>query len=301
MANTITITRNLKTIQGLCARRPNLNPLITNLLAAAVQRSRGIIGTAIPEFRKMDRSQNNNYHKFNMDEHTFEFVSNLLADPVMKGKVTENILLAALLHDIAKPGTEMIKEDGKSTYLKHDKAGAEMAKGILARLGITEGKEQIVALIENHMAPVTMIEKSASGELTDKSLGRFIRNVVEPLGKAGIDLDIILAFGRADLLASQGPDCYKALGAAAGDYLSLAGRITSAVDRIKIKVKEYYDAEKKSKDGTPRTITGKDLIQAGLKPGPQFKAILAEAAQLESEPGLNGPALVDFLVKKYSG
>ncbi len=300
MASTTTAIRHLGTIQRLCSKKAAANPLIMKLLTAAVQRKKGIIGEAIPEFKKMNRSQNSPYHKYYMDEHTFEFISALLDDPAVKGKVTGNILLAALLHDIAKPNTETIKEGGKSTYLKHDKVGAEMVKEILTHLGIIEGKDQIIALVENHMAPVMIIEKVISGELSDKALGRFARNTVEPLGKAGIDLEMILAFGRADLLASQGPDCYKAMGAAADDYSSLESRVTSAVEQIKIKVKEYYDAQKKAKAGTPQSITGKDLIKAGLKPGPNFKNILAEAAQLEREQGLSGEALVKFLVEKHT-
>ncbi|MEA3493815.1 MAG: HD domain-containing protein [Candidatus Margulisiibacteriota bacterium] len=293
-------TRHLRTIQGLFSARLKQNPLITKLLTAAVQGKRGPIMASIPEFAKMNRAQNNGYHKYNMDMHTFKFISALLDDPAVKGKVNERILLAALLHDIGKPKTETIKENGKSTYLKHDKVGAELAKKIIARLGITEKADQITALIEKHMAPVTIIEKAGNKELTDKALGRFVRKVIEPLEKMGIGLDALLAFGRADLLASQGPDCYQAMGAPDGDYLSLVSRVTSAVDRIKARVKEYHAAQKKNKSGTPQSVSGKDLIQAGLKPGPRFKSILAEAAQLEIQQGLKGPALVNFLVEKYT-
>jgi UTP:GlnB (protein PII) uridylyltransferase len=64
----------------------------------------------------------------------------------------EVLLVAALLHDVAKPLVKFIDPIKGVKYPEHGKAGKEVALHILKRSGIEEEKQEaILYLIENHM------------------------------------------------------------------------------------------------------------------------------------------------------
>ena len=55
-----------------------------------------------------------------------------LADELTRG---EALRLGALLHDIGKPATHDVREDGRVTFMGHDRLGQEMVRAICRRLG----------------------------------------------------------------------------------------------------------------------------------------------------------------------
>lgn len=62
------------------------------------------------------------------------------------------LILAVLLHDIAKPATFSRDEDGRIRFHGHDKLGAQMAAEILRRLRFdNETITQVCAMVEAHM------------------------------------------------------------------------------------------------------------------------------------------------------
>jgi len=62
------------------------------------------------------------------------------------------LVMAALLHDIGKPATTVIHEDGRITTYDHDRVGANIARDFLIRLGVNYlSISHIVPLIEQHM------------------------------------------------------------------------------------------------------------------------------------------------------
>ncbi len=64
------------------------------------------------------------------------------------------LLWVALLHDIGKPETTVICDDGSITAHGHAKSGAQLADSILFRLGMdAESREQITWTIRHHMFP----------------------------------------------------------------------------------------------------------------------------------------------------
>ena len=59
---------------------------------------------------------------------------------------------AALMHDIAKPLTRAVSDDGRIGFPGHDVRGAAMARAILARLHAAERvRAQVEALTRNHL------------------------------------------------------------------------------------------------------------------------------------------------------
>jgi poly(A) polymerase len=160
---------------------------------------------------------------------------------------------AALLHDVGKPPTFRLA--GRIRFDGHADKGVELAEAILRRLRFSSGEtEQTLALIAQHM------RWSDVERMKESTLKRFLR-------LPGFDQH--LALHRLDCLAS-----HRSL--AHYDYV-LRRRAGLGEEAIQ-----------------PRPlIRGADLIEAGYRPGPQFKQILAavEDAQLDGRIATREEAL----------
>lgn len=150
----------------------------------------------------------------------------------------------ALLHDVGKPATFQ-PGPGRIRFNGHVEIGVRIAEDICRRLRFSnEEAAQIVALVENHM------RFGDVKRMKDSTLKRFFRLK---------DFPEHLVLHRMDCLASHG---------------SL----------------ELYDFARMKFAAIPTEemrpvllLNGRDLIEAGYKPGPEFKRLLAiaEDAQLE--------------------
>jgi poly(A) polymerase len=150
-----------------------------------------------------------------------------------------------LLHDVGKPVTfrvaDRIRFDG------HAEAGAEITWQILSRLKFpNEDKEQITALVRNHMRFKDVRQMRLS------TLKRFLRL---PRFEEHLELH------RLDCLASN--------------------KRTDSYEYVCAKLAEFAKDELRPQS----LITGRDLIEAGYEPGPHFGRALeaVETAQLEGE------------------
>jgi putative nucleotidyltransferase with HDIG domain len=151
---------------------------------------------------------------------------------------------AALLHDVGKPATFRVAPD-RIRFDGHVEAGIRIAEDIFRRLRFPNHEaDQILSLIANHMRFAEV------RKMKESTLKRFFR-------LEGFDQH--LALHRLDCLASHG---------------SL----------------ELYDFARLRFETLPEEqvrpallVSGKDLIEAGYRPGPQFSKMLAlaEDAQLE--------------------
>jgi putative nucleotidyltransferase with HDIG domain len=150
----------------------------------------------------------------------------------------------ALLHDVGKPATFQ-RGPGRIRFNGHVEVGVRIAEDIARRLRFSnEETTQIVSLVENHMRFGDVEKMKAS------TLKRFFRLPVFPEH---------LALHRMDCLASH--------------------RDLSLYDFAK----ERFEATPVEEVRPALLVTGRDLIEAGFQPGPQFKELLAlaEDAQLE--------------------
>ena len=151
---------------------------------------------------------------------------------------------AALLHDVGKPATFRVAPD-RIRFDGHVEVGVGVAEEICRRLRFPNHEtEQILSLIANHMRFADV------RKMKESTLKRFFRLQ---------HFDQHLALHRLDCLASHG---------------SL----------------ELYDFARDKFETLPQEqvrpallVNGKDLIDAGYPPGPQFSEMLtmAEDAQLE--------------------
>lgn len=77
-------------------------------------------------------------------------------DPIAR----ERTMLAALLHDVAKPRCTVVQDDGRVRSPGHSPAGAIMAREILWRAGLPAShREPICGLVRHHQVPYHAIDR----------------------------------------------------------------------------------------------------------------------------------------------
>ena len=171
--------------------------------------------------------------------------------------------LAALLHDICKPETKAVGEDGRTHFLGHAKLGAAAAADRLSRLRFSSKEAKLVEIVINyHMRPGQM---SQQGLPTQRAIYRYFRDT----GEAGID---ILFLSLADHLATRGPN------------LDMAGWREHAemVEYVLEKHLEQRVVE------PVKLVDGNDLINIfGLSPGPALGEILEAVREAQASGELN--------------
>ncbi len=158
--------------------------------------------------------------------------------------------LAALLHDIAKPRTRAVHEDGRLRFLGHARQGADIAAGILERLRFSTREARLVeTMVRHHLRPGQMGQE---WQPTRRAIYRYFRDT----GDAGVDT---LFLSLADHLATRGPK------------LDLAGWQEHA------RMVEYVLAQRQQPETIlpPKLIDGHDLINVlGVRPGPRIGELL---------------------------
>jgi putative nucleotidyltransferase with HDIG domain len=173
------------------------------------------------------------------------------------------VRLAALLHDIGKPGTF---SDGH--FLHHDVVGAELAATLLDQLRFPRAvRERVVHLVRHHMF-------SYEPNWSDGAVRRFI-------GKIGVEaIDDLFALREADNLGSGlAPD--------AGGLGVLRARVMAELEGDVVL------------DRSQLQIDGRDLIEElGLRQGPQLGRILDELLEkVIVDPALNDRATLLLLAR----
>ena len=153
------------------------------------------------------------------------------------------LALGVLLHDVGKPATFRVAE--RIRFDGHVEKGVEIAHRLLTRLRFPQSTiDAAEALIANHM------KFSEVTRMRESTLKRFMRVP---------DFDEHMELHRLDCLSSHGSlDNYEFVGQ----------------KRTELPPEVFKPA---------RLVTGRDLIEAGYKPGPAFSVVLDEIedAQLE--------------------
>jgi poly(A) polymerase len=158
--------------------------------------------------------------------------------------VSTVLAFSALFHDIGKPKTSAIRK-GRLTFYEHSEEGAKIAREIMKRLRFSnEEIDGVAECVANHMKFMD-VQKMRSGKLK-----QFISR---PYFAEEMELH------RVDCTASHG--------------------MLDNLAFLKGKLKEYENEELKPKP----LVSGNDLIELGMKPGPAMKPILEEAFVLQLE------------------
>ena len=176
------------------------------------------------------------------------FVHTRLMLSLLPEQVSTPLVFSVLFHDIGKPPTFLIDETGRIRFNGHESISASMTEKIFARLRFSNAEtEATVVGVKNHMAFKDVQNMRVA------TLKRFL---------ARPTIDDELELHRVDCQGSHGLlDNY--------DFL--------------LRKREEFSNEPLI---PPPLITGRDLIAAGLKPGPPFKKLLDSAQALQLEGGL---------------
>ena len=163
---------------------------------------------------------------------------------------SETLAFGALLHDIAKPRTAQQTEK-RITFYGHCEIGADMAVAICQRLRRSrETWERVAYLVQDHLRLVHAPDMRLS------TLKRFL---------AHDGIDELLELARLDALASNHDLTFY-------DFCRQKLRELSAED-IK----------------PPPLVRGRDLLDLGFEPGPQFSEMLDAVSEAQLDGTLTTP------------
>lgn len=188
------------------------------------------------------------------------------------------LFLTALYHDVAKPQTRSVEEDGRIRYFNHDEVGAEIItqRAEAFRLSNTE-IERLATIIRHHMRP-SFLSHSEGGP-SKRAIYRFFRDT----GEAGVDICLL---SLADVWATYGPTLPQE-------------RWEGQVDTVRTLLDAWWENPQKQVY-PPALISGHDLINdLELEPGPVIGETLeaVREAQAEGEVSSREEALI--FVRKY--
>ena len=211
----------------------------------------GITAQFLPEFDcMMGTKQENPHHKYTVGEHSLYALENVRNDKVLR--------LTMLLHDVGKPSAKSIDENGVAHFYQHSLEGETIAKKIMKRLKFdndTLNKVSKLVLFHDYRMPAI-----------DKNVRRAVNRIGEEL------FPLYLEVSRADILAQSGYEQDEKI-----EHLN-------EVERI------YQEIIAKGQCVSLKTlaVSGKDLIQAGMKPGKELGDKLAELLEVVLDnPELN--------------
>lgn len=214
----------------------------------------GLTKIFFPEFDEMcETTQNNPHHYLDVAHHTMEAVRciNKIFDREYKAgtfsrtKDRSILTLAALLHDVAKPRSKSVDDKGIDHFYGHDIEGAKLAVKILKRLKFDNETIRIVSSI------IRVHDNRHEGG--EKAMRRFMNRV-------GVsNMPYLFALQEADLLAQN-------------DYMKEEKK-----ERLNEAKKFFAKIQKAGEAVTVKdlAITGKDLLDMGVKQGPKIGECLS--------------------------
>ena len=235
----------------------------------------GMTKTFLPEFDSMmETEQKNPHHIFTIGEHTIYSIKVMnfffgkhsedwdgsqipgevisLAEEFTEGlneKQHMILCVAMLLHDVGKPKTMTVDEEGIGHFYGHQQAGEEMAQGILRRLAFDNVTIGIVRrLIRWH----------------DYRYGTTVKAMRKALAKTGKDIMPFLFLVQLSDILAQNPNTWEKKLEGIFTAVTLWKQVLESGAALEIK-----DLQ----------ISGRDLLELGVKQGPEMGRILKEVLE----------------------
>jgi putative nucleotidyltransferase with HDIG domain len=276
------------TAQAARASAPDLRGVAAERVFAELRRivigSRAVAGLALldeldatpvilPELDALHGVGQSQYHHLDVAAHTravLEAVIALEADPArwfgddapalhaflaapLANELTrwQALRFGAIFHDIAKPQTRAVTAEGRTTFMAHDVAGAEVAASVLGRLRASQRLiEHVAALTRHHLRLGFLVHRAPLGR---RDVYGYLR-ACEP-----VEIDVTV-LSVADRVATRGRGAEPAI----ERHVALARRLLSDALRWRA--------------ARPRPpLRGDELArELGIAPGPQIGALLRE-------------------------
>ncbi|MBN1881598.1 MAG: CCA tRNA nucleotidyltransferase [Deltaproteobacteria bacterium] len=218
----------------------------------------GILPVMFPEIETMRGVSQNRFHSYDVWGHSLACLEEVelllttyperlggfegiirpyLARPLGGGWTGASLLkLTALFHDVGKPVTRDVREDGEATFYGHENKGAVTFRSMCLRLLM--GRRAVrtgTVLIKNHMR---LLSLSRMEKITPRALGRLIRDV-------GDNLPGVVLLGLADTGAGH-----------------TDGRRVDNGDMLARSIMEAYLRVLSDDDNTPAPLlSGRDIMK----------------------------------------
>ncbi len=224
----------------------------------------GITKQILPEFDFcMETDQNNPHHCYSVGEHILHSMQETDPDKVLR--------LGMLFHDIGKPQTLTIDEEGISHNKGHAVVGEKMARRILRRLKFdNDTTDKVTKIVRYHDMEINLVPG----------------NVRRALNRVGEDIfPLLFAVRYADVMAQS-------------DY-----HREEKLDKLE-KLRQLYDEICRNQDCLglkDLAVTGTDLIVLGMEPGRKIGETLRGLLELVlEEPERNTrEELLEICKEKY--
>jgi poly(A) polymerase len=227
----------------------------------------GLLHAVLPELSNLHDVEQSHFHHTDVYGHTLEVLERLieleseatgelravldepLADELTRG---EALRFGALLHDIGKPATHEVREDGRVTFLGHDRLGEEMVRGICRRLRTSERLSRFLESVTRHHLVLGFLVHERP--LDRRAVYRYLRRT------SPVEVEVTL-LSCADRLATRGKNAERAI----DNHLELAKELMPA-------------ALEWRRQGPPRLpLRGDELArEAEIEPGPELGRVIAE-------------------------
>jgi len=239
----------------------------------------GVLAAVLPEIAALQDVEQSHYHHLDVYGHTIavleaqiellapgrleqlfgdaaaelrRVLDEPLADGLSRG---EALRFGALFHDVAKPQTRGVRDDGRITFIGHDAAGQQVVGDVFRRLRTSERlRSHVGALARHHLALGFLVhERPLDRAKTYSYLSR-----CDPVA---VDVSVLSC---ADRLATRGRNAERAITA----HLEVAAELLGPALR--------WHA-----DGPPRPpLRGDELAAAvGIEPGPELGRLLARLSE----------------------
>jgi poly(A) polymerase len=227
----------------------------------------GLLDAVLPELSNLHDVEQSHFHHKDVYGHTLEVLEQLieledeatgelrevldepLADELTRG---EALRFGALLHDIGKPATAELREDGRVTFMGHDRLGEEMVRQVCRRLRTSERLGRFLGGVTRHHLVLGFLVHERP--LDRRAVYRYLRRT------SPVEVEVTL-LSCADRLATRGENAERAIDA----HLELAKELMPA-------------ALEWRRTGPPRLpLRGDELArELGIEPGPELGRLLAE-------------------------
>jgi tRNA nucleotidyltransferase (CCA-adding enzyme) len=207
----------------------------------------GLLELILPEALPSIGCDQNRFHTQDVFEHTLTVIERAPRDLTLR--------LTGLFHDLGKPATLSVDEDGNRHFYKHEEVSAEIAQQVMGRLRFSnEMSDRVQKLVRLHMRPV---------DCGPAGVRRLLRDL-------GDDFEAWRTFKFADSPPIMSDE-------------EVAAQMRVFDEKVATEIERRNRA-----GGSLLKIRGQDLLDAGLREGPRVGAILRQLGELVLEdPTLN--------------
>jgi poly(A) polymerase len=244
----------------------------------------GLLAVLLPEVHALKGVSQYSPHEFDVFEHTLRTLDELVAiqangyTDVANGEFVAELQthfaqivsadhdrrtllrLATLLHDIGKPPTRSVDENGAIHFYGHETHGAAMSGALLRGLRLSNAESELItAIVLHHLRP-TLLEHEP--RVSNRAVYRFFRDAAS----AGVDV------------------CVLALADRRGTYAQANAATETRLRAVCMHLLERYFRARDTVIAPPALIDGRTLIhELQLDAGPRVGELLEAIREAQVE------------------